>query len=690
VIYKTAKGTRMKQKILTLAILSALSSPAFSQSELTPITVEVATPNEQTQAISDLIKQSGNTESGALLREINGIDAQRLGGHGLDILIRGQGKSAVNVLIDGGKIEGGCPNRMDPPTAYTELNSFDKITVIKGVQSLQYGVGGTGGTVLLEREKPTFEQGKPYQGRIYGATGSNGLTRDIGAQVAAGGEQGYIVFQGSNKSADNYKDGNNNEVRSSYETTQGHIDLGWTPNDNHHIKLSHEIANTKDALFQGAGMDAPKSDGRMTRLSYEGKNFNGPINAIEASIYIANVEHSMDNYNLRPVANPMMKMEVPTETTSKGAKLKLTSQIASTQLDYGVLLQSVEKKATMYNRSAGMQLNRSQWLMWPDAVTEQNSLFAEANSALSDTQNLIYGVRVDQVNAKARDALKAPDNTSVAPQPRRPVDLYNAAYNGYSGKTSIDETNWNGLVRYEQSFGSSYRWFAGLSLTTRTADETERFMARADWTGNPDLKAEKHLQFDLGMRQTTEHLNWGINAYYDKVSDYILRDYAKNQAIAKMTGNQSVYVNIDAEIYGAEFDIDYRFNQAWLIGSALALTQGRNTTQSRNLSDMAPLNGHLRVEYNHSNWYAGSRFNFASEQTTVNTEYNEQKAPAWSTLDLYAGYQLNKTFQLQAGVANLFDQAYFTHLNRTDAVLGTNYKVMEPGRNIWARVEAKF
>lgn len=674
-----------RQSVLTLAILAALSTPVLAENQLLPIQVQANAETDNSQTGEQILQASGNSETGAALRQFSGVEAQRLGGHGLDILIRGQGQSAVNVLIDGGKIEGGCPNRMDPPSSYAELASFDKITVIKGVQSLQYGVGGTAGTVLLERGIPQFEAGKPYNGKVHAATNSNGLTQDVGAEVAAGGNEGYIVLQGAKKKADNYKDGNGNEVKSSYETTQGHIDLGWTPSDDHHVKLSHEVSNTKDALYQGAGMDSPKSDGTMTRLSYEGNNFDGPVNAVAISAYQSKVEHVMDNFSLRTLTAPMASI-VPSEVTTQGGKLRLTTNLSETRLDYGLLLQTMEKQATLYNNAN----NQSQWLMWPKTLTEQNSVFIEANTALSATKNLIYGVRVDQVNAQAKDANTAPDNTVTAPQPRTPISRYTAAYTHYSGDTKINETNWNGLVRYEQTLSSTLAWFGGLSLTTRTADETERFMARADWTGNPDLKAEKHLQLDAGLSQKTAALSWSANAYYDQVNDYILRDYAKNQAAATATNNNNIYVNIDAVIMGAEFDVSYQLSQAWSLGGNLAFTQGRNTTDKRNLSNMAPLNGNLHARFDQHNWYIGTRANFATEQTSVNTEFAEEKAKAWTTFDLYSGYEVNKNFSLQAGIDNLSDEAYFTHVNRTDAVTGTNYKVMEPGRNIWARVQAKF
>ncbi|AHF00986.1 TonB-denpendent receptor [Thiomicrospira aerophila AL3] len=691
----------MRPTLLHLTISSLLATPVFAQANNTDTptlpAIAVSGQLDSTPELNELLNRQGNSESGALLRNFSGVDGQRLGGHGLDMIIRGQGQSAVNVLIDGGKIEGGCPNRMDPPTAYTELSSFDRIEIIKGIKSLQYGVGGTGGTVILHRDRPEFAPGQSIMGEAFIGTASNGVRENYGAEVTAGNDQVYIRLQGSYKDAENYRDGNGDEVRSSYRTTQGHIDLGWNPTANQHIKLSHEIANTADALFQGAGMDSPKSDGTMTRLSYEADELAGLVNSIEISVYRSEVDHVMNNFSLRP--NSGMRMEVPSEVTTQGGKLRLTSNLGQTSVDYGVLLQTIEKQATLFNRVD----NQSQFLMWPNTSTEQNSLFIEANTALSSTQNLIYGVRVDRVQANARDANTAPDNNeAVAGSTREPVNLYNAAYQNYSSNTKIEETNWNGLVRYEQTLSSTLAWFGGLSLTTRTADETERFMARADWTGNPDLNPERHAQVDLGLSHTSSALNWSVNVYYDRVSDYILRDQAKNQdsanarpvmvdGVTDTTGINNIYVNIDAEIYGAEFDLSYLVNSRWLVGGHLAFTEGRNLTDGRNLSHMAPLNGQLFAEYLLNQGYAGLRANFATQQSQVNTDFNERETPAWSTLDFYAGYQINATFSLQAGVDNLFDKAYFNHINRNDPTTGATLdKINEPGRSVWAKLNARF
>ena len=88
------------------------------------------------------------------------------GGHGTDPVIRGLGQTRLNILLDGAYVHGGCPNRMDPPTAYAPMGSYEEITVIRGTQTLEYGGGGPGGTLLFERVTGRFDSDKMARGRL--------------------------------------------------------------------------------------------------------------------------------------------------------------------------------------------------------------------------------------------------------------------------------------------------------------------------------------------------------------------------------------------------------------------------------------------------------------------------------------------------------------------------------------------
>ncbi|MGD8796006.1 MAG: TonB-dependent receptor plug domain-containing protein, partial [Thiohalophilus sp.] len=98
-------------------------------------------------------------DGGEWLSRTPGVAGVKMGSHGIDPVIRGQKQNQLNVLLDGAYVFGGCPNRMDPPSAYASTATYDQLTVIKGVESLLYGSGGSGGTVLFERQDPKFEPG---------------------------------------------------------------------------------------------------------------------------------------------------------------------------------------------------------------------------------------------------------------------------------------------------------------------------------------------------------------------------------------------------------------------------------------------------------------------------------------------------------------------------------------------------
>lgn len=656
--------------------------------------VDTASQPPQMETTDTLnLQQTGNTETGSLLDQINGVSTSRMGGHGLDVIIRGQQQSQLNVLLDGAKIEGACPNRMDPPTSYVEGSSYNQVTVIKGVRSLQYGPGGSGGTVLFERNKPEYNENKSISGSG-SVMKSNVMNYEAEAELNAVAKEGYLTLQGSRKDANNYEDGNGDTVQSSYNTTQGHADLGWTPSENHHLRLSFEKSNTADALYPGALMDSPKSDGTIARFKYEGKKLSKGISNVDIDIFKSTVDHQMNNYSLREVSSPMMKRETLSDSESDGLKIKLTSEVGKTEITYGAQLQNVQKEATLYNRFNDQSL----FLMWPDAETKQNSVFAETNTEIGKG-NLILGLRYDDVTAEAKKANTLTDAGFTA------AGLYNNAYADYDNDNKATEGNLSGLARYEHQLSHGFNWFTGFSHTKRTADETERYIAKGGndafgdqnhWVGNPNIKPEKHNQIDIGVGQATAQFNWQVSAWYDKVNDYILRDLAVNQYSngINTTANDKtqVYVNVDAELYGSEVSANWQATKSLKVGGQAAYTYGKNTTDNRYIYTISPVNGNLNALYSYHNWNLGGRFNFALEQSNLDEEYTSAasfgKTPAWSTLDIFGGLTMTKNWNFEAGVDNIFDHAYYTGIKQ--GTLGETYKVNEPGRNIWARVSANF
>lgn len=128
---------------------------------------------------------------------------------------------------------------MGPPTSYAALESYEKVTVQKGVQTLQNGSGGSGGTVSFERDTRALVKPEGgLSGKLTATTMSNGVKHDVSADVTAGNQKGYVRLFAQDRNADNYKDGDGKEVRSSYKHRQGGVVLGVTPTENRLIECS--------------------------------------------------------------------------------------------------------------------------------------------------------------------------------------------------------------------------------------------------------------------------------------------------------------------------------------------------------------------------------------------------------------------------------------------------------------------
>ena len=622
-------------------------------------------------------------DGGDFLKQLNGVSGSRFGGRGIEPIIRGQSQTQLNVLLDGAYIHGGCPNRMDPPASYAALETYEKVTVEKGVQTLQHGSGGSGGTVLFERDtRSQIDPEDGLSGKVSATTMSNGVTHDVSADVTKAGEKGYVRAFAQDRSADNYKDGNGDEVRSSYKHRQGGVVLGVTPTQDRLFEYSYENNDFSDALYPGASMDSPTEKADIHRLKYQDK-LTGKVKSIEAEAYVSNVEHVMDNYSLRP--NTGTKMSVPTTSDTTGGKLALKSQVGNnTEVTYGVNVQNRERDAVMKNITAGTSTS----LMWPGAATDQTGVFAEVETRAGETNKLKYGLRVDQVQASA-------DKANVVTGGRTANQNYTAVY-GY-GASDKDETNVGALLRYEKALNDKTTAFTGVSRTVRTADETERYINKwgataADrWVGNPDIKPEKHNQIDVGIAQQQGKVRWTGTVFADKVDDFILRDKVTSGA---QTGAQ-VYRNVDAELLGAELGAETKLNDKLKLSGDVAYVKRTNTTDERPIAQTPPVNGKVQLDYNGTKWGAGTRVRFAAGQDRIDTAMLNATevgdSSGYGVLDAYGRYALSKSTKVRFGVDNVLDKAYAEHVSRRNLDLsGTIERVNEPGRTAWLKLETEF
>src|SRR6056300_798742 len=111
----------LNKKIISLSLV-AITSLAASEIELSKISVESTTVTE----VSENAQVSADLAD-ALYDTVPSIDMNRRSGIANDIYIRGQKRDNISFEVDGTKVQGACPNRMDPPVSHILANQIDTV-----------------------------------------------------------------------------------------------------------------------------------------------------------------------------------------------------------------------------------------------------------------------------------------------------------------------------------------------------------------------------------------------------------------------------------------------------------------------------------------------------------------------------------------------------------------------------------
>jgi iron complex outermembrane receptor protein len=123
----------------------------------------------------------------------------------------------------------------------------------------------------------------------------------------------------------------------------------------------------------------------------------------------------------------------------------------------------------------------------------------------------------------------------------------------------------------------------------------------------------------------------------------------------------------------------------------LSYTYGQNTDLDEPLPLIAPLTAHLAVKYERQKYWLNLRSRLVAEQNRVAESFGEVPSPGFVTFDFSAGYEPAEGLSIGAAVLNIFDTAYYEHLNfsyrNSDLLQG---RILEPGRNFTLYVNYSF
>ncbi len=646
-------------------------------------------------------------DAGDYLRNIPGVTSGRMSGHALEPVIRGQSRSQLNIINDGAFLEGAGPNRMDTPAAFADIDTADVVIVHRGYQSVQHGPGGTGGTVIVEHNAPSFEKGQNIKGRLDGAYESNGNIWSMAGNVSARSDKFYIRLNGHFKDAGNYEDGHGNEVLTSFKVFGGSAEVGYSY-DNTLVNFGIAHEETRDTFFPGSAMDSPDGNATIIRGNLRHNfNNNSVLKTLDVNIYRSHAFHLMDNFSLRE--RMMMFRQAELEATTTGGKISAGLEVENVNISIGIDIKNINHDGLRHGHDMDRtNMEPIQSTLIPDATINNIGFFAEATMPLSDNIQIKTGFRYDNAKSSADNGDMQNNLLMMDMMPMSPNMLYNMYYGVMA--TEQTDNNLGGLLRAEYDISDDAAFYIGISRSNRSANSVERYMAslmgdmvmpsgmimNMSWVGNPTLSAEKHTQIDMGVGVRKTDWNILFSAYYDDINEYIFRDRAHGQDTILLTNNALIFRNIDARIWGFEVEASANITRELNIFGNISYTNGQNQDLDIPLYQIPPLSYDLTVTYEKDYWSVGGHLRGAFNQNRIDDNpmtgsgRDAGETSGYDIIDIFTSAKIMENTKIRFGVSNLFDTFYANHLNRESLNDATTVRVNEPGRSFYFRIQSEL
>jgi len=628
------------------------------------------------------VRETPAVDLGEALELLDGVSIIRKGAIGNDVLLRGFNRDNINVLIDGTRLYGACPNRMDPAPFHVDFSEISKISVIKGPFDVT-NAGSLGGTINTKTMVPE-------QGTHAGFTGVIGSGENINAALygSAASEKRDISLGYSYRYSLPYEDGSGRKITEQYPDTSPNrylpgqedekaysINTFWTKfgmntTDDQRMEFHFTRQEANDVIYPYLLMDAVYDNTNRASWSYEIDSIGSFIRNVEIQIYWNNVRHDMtDERRVSSTGFPAgYSMRTFAKTETYGAKLNMAVSNDTDKLSFGIdyYLRNWDAETTL---PTGTQHSM------PDVNISNIGVYAENMRPVSESLVLIAGARLDYTNSQAND------NRNAVYQ------IYNTA-----SDTETYDLLASGNIQLLYSIREDIDVFLGGGFSSRPPDPAERYfallrpMTKPNWVGNPGLDPVENREIDVGGSYSSESFNGKLTRFYCDVNNYISVINSPGSDEAKPARS---YKNVDATLYGGECTWRYRLPAFFYLNGGLSFTSGRDDTMNEPLPEIPSLEGNIALAFDRKPWSAELNAVFADRQDRVSSSLGETETPGWGVLNLTTGL-IREKMSFRIGVKNILDKQYEKNLSYQRDPFRSGIVVPETGRSFYLTFSYKI
>jgi iron complex outermembrane receptor protein len=670
---------------------------------------------------SKVLEKSISSPLGEILSNLSGVSSFKTGNSVVKPVINGLHSSRVVIINNGVRMEDQEWGEEHSPNI--DVNSLDKITLIKGAGALQYSGSALGGVIVAETSN--FEVKDTLYGKILvkGETNGRGLTTT--SNLIKTNENGlYSSVQVTFKRFGDFESPKYNLNNTGVEEQNASFRFGLN-RFKYGLELYYSIFNNELGILRashiGGAQDqirainserpfivndfsykinVPKQD--LNHRTFRFKGFNRFKRLGKISFQYDYQQNNRLEFDIRR-GDDKFKPSIDLELKTHSIKVDLKSQVSNL---LNIKLGAIGRYQKNFpDPETGVRR------IIPDYNKYDLGIYSIFDLKINDKFLLEAGGRFDFSSMDVSKYYR----TSFW-ESRNYQDLFSdLIINEISSQTLIKTKLI--FTNYSTTFGSRYNFDKNhsinfnYSIASRMPNPSELFSeglhhssARIE-LGDLRFNSEVGHKITLNYIFQNKNINLSVNPYINSINDFILIEPTSVQTTIR--GNFQVweYRQTNAQILGLDIDALVVLNKNFYLDNQLSIIKGRDLLKNEPLISMPPVNINNEIVY--QNQKANNiTLSLKSEYTFRQNEYPDNNFDVFvalsettETLDLSTppdAYQIfnfnssigiiikqNYSLSLSFSIRNLFNKEYRNYLNRLryyahdlgrSFIFGANYK----------------
>jgi outer membrane cobalamin receptor len=579
-----------------------------------------------------------------------GVFVQKTNHGGGSPFLRGLTGNQTLLLIDGIRLNNST-YRYGPNQYFNTIDLFsvEKIEVLRGSGSVQYGSDALGGTVNVFTHDVSFSENPLWGSSLFSRIASSDMEQSLNGLLKFSSRRAAVRGGITWRNFGDLRGGDTTGVQS----PSGYRELDYDIKGKVFLSESTRLTLFMQSVHQSnvpvyhkvvlehfAVNRMHPQNRKLGYISFDHKIDDRLLKSVSLSASWQGTEEGRESLKN---SSDVLRIENDRVRTLGFIAEAFTSDNKNWSASTGAEVYSDLVRSTRTDRNLTTGINTGNRGLYPDNSTMTS--FAAFSLHTFDIQNWIIsgGARFnafvinvyDEVPGKTRLTPSAlVGNFSVLRKLSRNANLFISVNSGFRAP-NVDDLGTLGIVdfRYE--------------------------------TPNFSLTPEHSLQFQTGYKYQGKTLRGEIFLYRNELRNLIVRNIIPGDTI----DGYPVYIKENVErayIQGVETAWELEFNRSWKAGFSLTYTYGQNITKNEPVRRIPPLFGRIGTEYSLNNFRIGVEWLAAARQDRLAAgDKSDNRIPAggtpgWSIFNLNAGYELG-VLDINFSLQNLIDEDYRYH-----------------------------